>query len=200
MIRKKKRRLEDGSFVLVENDNDVIDVDKIPIKHKTPAPLIPPPKASCPISKTIRRPILPCYPIDEKNRSFQTQWYAQFDWLEYDEETDSCYCFPCNNFHVPIGQGQGSKQRLFVDTGFSNWHKALVPKKGLKGHNENTLHKEAHARWQESLKREKTGTRITDLVNNCDDHRACLESVFTVVKYISMNGLPFRGHREKNYN
>ena len=60
VIRKKKRRLEDGSFVLVENDNDVIDVDKIPIKHKTPAPLIPPPKASCPISKTIRRPILPC--------------------------------------------------------------------------------------------------------------------------------------------
>ena len=45
------------------------------------------------------RPFLK-FPKDNENRSFLTQWYEKYDWLEYSILRDSAYCFHCRHFNL----------------------------------------------------------------------------------------------------
>lgn len=48
------------------------------------------------------QPILVSYPLNKQNRSFLSQWFAKFSWLEYSEQTDSAYCYYCRHFSTGI--------------------------------------------------------------------------------------------------
>ncbi|XP_071702365.1 uncharacterized protein [Rutidosis leptorrhynchoides] len=55
------------------------------------------------------------------NRSFQAAWFDRFWWLEYFQENDAAYCFPCYLFiKKPIGR-VGSDR--FTALEFNTWEK-----------------------------------------------------------------------------
>jgi len=48
------------------------------------------------------QPILASYPSNKDKRSFRSQWFSQFHWLEYSEQTDLAYCYYCRHFSTGI--------------------------------------------------------------------------------------------------
>ncbi|CAF4599072.1 unnamed protein product [Rotaria socialis] len=48
------------------------------------------------------KPIRSSYPSNKDKRSFHSQWYSRFTWLEYSELTDSAYCYYCRHFSTGI--------------------------------------------------------------------------------------------------
>ena len=64
------------------------------------------------------RPIKNSYPqrlLGGQLRSFQASWYEKREWLEYVEELDACFSFPCRVFS-PSGV-----DKSFSETGYRNW-------------------------------------------------------------------------------
>ena len=74
------------------------------------------------------QPLLNNYPkrqFGNRQRSFNADWYDKYKWLEYSEELDSCFCFPCRVFLT------SAKENTFTKTGFNNWKNALDSGKGF---------------------------------------------------------------------
>ena len=68
---------------------------------------------------------------------------------------------------------------------------------GIAKHPISVLHKEAVKTWEEHKKRASSSqTANTMLMQRVPKHRTWLEMVFHVVRYLAMNGLPFRGDVE----
>lgn len=140
------------------------------------------------------RPLLEQYPKKKqgkRDRSFQSTWYDAFSWLEYFENVDACFCYPCQMF------SKGStKEKTFVETGFSNWKTAMESGKGLKKHEQSEVHIRAMASWKEKEFREKRGQTVQNLIQVKPEYKIWLKTVFNTTKYLVANGLSFRGHEE----
>ena len=141
------------------------------------------------------RPHLKSYPKKKQsgvNRSFNPQWYESYEWLEYCEELNACFCFACRVF-LPI-----SKEKVFTSTGFSDWKHALCTGKAIIGHNGTKGHEHAMALWAERTEREKDETQQVQnqIISIVSEHKQWVFAVFNVVRYLSANGLPFRGDTE----
>ena len=82
-------------------------------------------------------------------RSFQSSWSDKFEWLHYDADSDSAFCFTCIKApqHNMISSTKG--EVVFTETGFQNGKEALAKNKGLHKHESSECHKEAVARWRE---------------------------------------------------
>ena len=52
------------------------------------------------------------------NRSCQSQWFEDHQWLHYDAGKDSLFRYVCQN-------SERRKETAFISTGFNNWKKAL---------------------------------------------------------------------------
>lgn len=126
-----------------------------------------------------------------RDRSFQKTWYDAFPWLEYFEDQDACFCYPCQMF------AKGStKEKTFVVTGFSNWKTAMESGKGFKKHGQSEVHITAMASRKEKEFREKRGQTVQNLIQVKPEYRIWLKTVFNTSKYLVANGLSFRGHEE----
>ena len=145
--------------------------------------------------KEPHRPHLKSYPKKKQgkaNRSFNPEWYRNYSWLEYFEELDACFCFPCRVLLT------NSKEKVFTRTGFSDWKHALSTGKGIIGHNGSKGHENAMALWQERNLREKEKSRQiqNQVLSVTSEHKKWIFAVFNVVRFLSANGLPFRGDTE----
>lgn len=83
----------------------------------------------------INRIILKKYPKTD-DRSFRSQWFDLFKWLECCPEKDTCFCYPCRVFGTTE-----SKETTFIKTGFCQWKKALDKQKGFYKHDSSQVHK-----------------------------------------------------------
>lgn len=139
----------------------------------------------------ISRPKLASYPRNVGGRSFSATWYSSYEWLEYDEEKDACLCYPCRVYE------SNQKEKTFTVTGFRNWKNALTSNKGFKRHDISEIHVKARQQWMERTRRDQSDTAICSLLTKPDpEHRTWLFTVFSVIKYLVMNGLPLRGDVE----
>jgi hypothetical protein len=48
------------------------------------------------------QPQLAAYPVNKDKRSFRSNWFSQFPWLEYSKQTDSVYCYYCRHFNIGL--------------------------------------------------------------------------------------------------
>ena len=62
-------------------------------------------------------------------RSFQSAWFQQHDWLEYSEQADAVFCYPCR--HFSISGSHSESDVAFTIKGFSKWKKAQYRDGGL---------------------------------------------------------------------
>lgn len=84
------------------------------------------------IQRGLYRPNLEVFPTrtigksqNARNRSFSTDWYKDFNWLEYSPVKDAAFCFPCRYFTInsSITKGQ-NEEDAFTEKVFTSWNKA----------------------------------------------------------------------------
>jgi hypothetical protein len=135
-------------------------------------------------------------------RNFKAAWYEGRPWLEYITELDACLCYPCRVYFKNIDS-------TFVTTGFKDWKHAGTSticdgngkvKSNLKGfakHANSVQYKEAMKTWDEHKLRSSSSLSVNTLIlQKIPEHRTWMETVFNVVKFLAVNGLPFRGDVE----
>ena len=137
------------------------------------------------------------------DRHFKAAWYDGRPWLEYITEIDACVCYPCRVY-------SSNNDSPFVTTGFKDWKHAGTGKicddngnvkshlKGFAKHANSVPHRMAMKTWEEHKARSSSNLSINTMVlQKIPEHRTWVETVFNVVKFLAMNGLPFRGDVEK---
>ena len=99
-------------------------------------------------------------------RSFCSNWFGRFPWLEYSVSFDKVYCFACRHygstiFKVDPTDAPGKKfmrkkgATIYATTGFCRWAKAH---ERMQRHNSSARHLEAMGPWlEDTLNREKRG-------------------------------------------
>lgn len=55
-----------------------------------------------------------------QNRSFCSDWYKQYTWLEYSIKSNAAFCYACRMFADKLDDDVWTKK------GFSNWQKVSV--------------------------------------------------------------------------
>ncbi|XP_041997224.1 uncharacterized protein LOC121747282 [Salvia splendens] len=128
-----------------------------------------------------------------RKRKFVSHWFDEFkDWLEYSVTKEAAFCLYCYLFSRLHGNGQDA----FVSGGFTVWRK----KERLRDHVGN--HKSTHNRCrlacedlmnqaqhiEVSLAKQSTQSKL--------DYRLRLNATIISLRYLIMQGLPFRGHDE----
>ena len=58
-----------------------------------------------------------------KHRSFRSEWYKQYCWLEYSRERDAAYCYPCHLSPQNLGSTGKPSQKLDLVTGNMQWER-----------------------------------------------------------------------------
>ncbi|CAB3988081.1 Hypothetical predicted protein [Paramuricea clavata] len=142
------------------------------------------------------RPLLKQYPKKRqgnRERSFQSTWYNAFSWLEYFKDADACFCYPCQMFAK-----DSTKEKAFIESGFSNWKTAMESGKGFKKHEQSEVHMRAMASWKAKEFCEKRGQTVRNLIQVRPEHKIWLKTVFNTTKYLVAKGLSFRGHEENS--
>lgn len=144
------------------------------------------------------QPSLALYPkrsIGGTNRSFNKNWFAAYKWLEYNQDMDACFCFPCRVFLA------NSSEKTFTQTGFRDWKnaKSTGNKKGLSRHEESKNHQNAMALWADKERRERENKTIRHTVSQItSEQQKWLYAVFHVTRFLAGNGLAFRGESERS--
>lgn len=143
------------------------------------------------------QPHLKVYPsqtFGRKVRRFSSDWYSRYKWLEYNEEKDAAFCFACRVFNP------NPSEKKFTHIGFRDWHHALDAGKGFPKHNVSRAHENSMKNWasSESENSEGGSTVARAFVSINSDQKKWLFAVFNVTKYLSANGLPFRGSDESD--
>ena len=86
------------------------------------------------------QPNLKVYPgtrFGSKLRRFNSNWYSEYKWLEYNQELDACFCFPCRMF-LP-----NPTETTFTKTGYRDWKHAKEKGKGFDQHQSSNDHTKA---------------------------------------------------------
>lgn len=59
----------------------------------------------------------------KRSRSYQHQWFEQFEFIVYSMEKDGIYCLPCILF--PIENAPGGRAKLLITLPYNNWKDAV---------------------------------------------------------------------------
>ena len=126
-------------------------------------------------------------------RSFQAKWFSRWPWLHYSEETDSVFCFHCIKAYSQNKLlGVPNVEKTCISTGFTNWKEATTR---FVSHEASRCHKDAVLKMitlpatthdiGESLSKQHSKEKLVN--------RQCFLKLLATVKFLSRQGLPFRG-------
>lgn len=136
----------------------------------------------------------------DRNLKFQLSQLRQFSWLAYSAEEEGAYCRFCVVFGVKeTGKGNHQTFETLVETGFTNWKKALEK---FKTHQNNKYHKKA----TEDVENFKLiyENKKNDVISDIDSGRKQLQEenrkkLIPIVRSILLCGrqeIALRGHRD----
>lgn len=126
----------------------------------------------------------------KQNRSFQSRWFTEFNWLDYNEVEDSVTCFICKK-HLKNLEMEKNKEEAFLSNGFRNWKKALD---SFKEHQKSKCHIAALT-FEVTIPRcgniqEMTSEKIK---SNMQENRKCLLKIIEIIQFLGRQGLALRG-------
>lgn len=140
------------------------------------------------------------YKRDQNNRSFQEGWYKRWDWLDWNDGFERVMCFPCKMVNIVLGQRLFAKNSdsAFISTGFCNWKDAT---RCFQKHEQSSCHIEAVTRWCAHCK----GVNVTSQLNHHHNEnqkfaQKMLLKLLSTAKFLSRQGLAFRGHTTDSGN
>ncbi len=146
----------------------------------------------------------PCQPVagfpkNPQGRSFQSQWYAGNNWLEYSVEKDAMYCFSCRLF---LTEDKFKARTAWRTTGVVNWRKAVEK---IHEHAATEAHMISMVRWANYRKGPfveafKAQAAECELQNEKErqKNREILFRLIDITVYLARQGLAFRGHDESS--
>lgn len=150
---------------------------------------------------------VPCQPLihfpvsyfSGKARSFNSDWYKQYSWLEYSVQKDAAFCFPCRLFFSP-SIGHSRPEKSFTEIGFRDWKHATGTTGVLSKHANCKTHKLSVIAWQQYLAAEKHQSVAEQLGSNRAEqikkNRHYIASIIEVLLLCSKQEIAFRGHDE----
>ena len=134
----------------------------------------------------------PLRTFGKQQRGFNTSWYKTFPWLHYQEGSDSVLCFYCLVADKRGLKISGYMDEMFTNTGFSNWKKAIEK---FEKHQTSKSHREA---IDLVIKIPSPTKDVGEMLNRShaeqkDENRQVLLKIFSSVRYLSRQGIAFRG-------
>ncbi|XP_042396865.1 zinc finger MYM-type protein 1-like [Zingiber officinale] len=135
--------------------------------------------------------------MGKDNRCFREVWFKDRDWLEYSVSKDAAFCFWCYLFR-PSNIGFGGDD-VFTRSGFINWKKAIEKFNEHVGgvgsaHNEARIQFEGFKNQRQSVEYSFSSEKHELEVA----YRKRLTSILKVIRFLLLQGLPFRGHDESS--
>ncbi|KAK1377465.1 zinc finger MYM-type protein 1-like [Heracleum sosnowskyi] len=145
----------------------------------------------------------PCQPVDHvfpkilfgtKERRFNVKWFDSSwrPWLEYSVFKDAAFCFICYLFKAENTAGGDA----FVSEGFKAWNRIETIRDHVGKHT--SSHNNAVIAIE--LFTKQKGSIVTALSKQTDEimsaYRKRLEASITAIRWLLLQGLPFRGHDE----
>ena len=100
-----------------------------------------------------------------KARSFNSEWFQQYSWLEYSAKKDAAYCYPCRLFGS-TSICTSRPEKAFTTTGFRDWKHATGSKGMLLSHNNCISHRQAVVAWEQFRATSKTRSVAEQLGSN----------------------------------
>ncbi|CAK6975311.1 Zinc finger MYM-type protein 1 [Scomber scombrus] len=120
-------------------------------------------------------------------RSFSANWYNERDWLEYSQQADTAFCFPCRKF--------GGTDSVFTRTGYTNWKHANDKVTGFSRHSNSKEHQACMASWKEKEMQCNTGSEISTMVNfdQLAQNRLYGSAIVDIIEFLVSNEPPLLG-------
>ncbi|CAF4122768.1 unnamed protein product, partial [Rotaria magnacalcarata] len=136
---------------------------------------------SCSFNEPPSQPKLAIYPSSKDNRSFRSQWFSQFRWLE-------------TNFN------SRNQSDAFV-RGFNNWKHACSTNQGLLKHQHSKSHIQAHVNFEEYISRKNSASSILQVIDRSRNeiikqNRQKLTKIVSALHLCCRQMIAIRGHLE----
>lgn len=148
------------------------------------------------IAKVPTQPTGHNFPPSKDKRSFQKNWFKQYNWLEYSLEKDRAFCFYCYLFkHDRMDDKFGYD--VFTKVGFQKWKNAYMSLRVHVG-GANSIHNQARTAFDDfdnqrsSVKHKVSSYSKESLIK----YETRLETSLGIVSFLALQGEPFRGHDE----
>ncbi|KAG0411775.1 hypothetical protein HPB47_011113 [Ixodes persulcatus] len=146
------------------------------------------------------QPVLQSFPVTKygsDSRTFKSEWYTSFPWLEYSVTSNSAFCFSCRMFSTSNGQRSGSA--VFVTEGYRNWKKALQKDGGLRLHSNSAAHKLCQASWASFKQMKEKGAENSVAVHLSEaylkevrENRHYISVIADVLRFSAIQGIAQR--------
>ncbi|XP_012835791.1 PREDICTED: zinc finger MYM-type protein 1-like [Erythranthe guttata] len=137
----------------------------------------------------------PLKKFGNQNRKFNKVWFTEYStWLEYSVSKDAVYCLCCYLFKPDVGGQSGGDH--FGSEGFTNWKRN--DKLSIHVGGPNSAHNKA---WGKCADLMNQNQHIETIVCKQSDkekgkYKMRLNTSIEVARYLSTQGLAFRGHDE----
>ena len=136
--------------------------------------------------------------VGGKQRSFSSNWYKKYSWLEYSKQQDAGYCYPCRLFTTTT---DGRLHDTFITSGFRNWKHATGKTGILTQHDKCSAHLGAMEAWSQYKLNAKHHTSIGERIEAgrsqvISNNRHYLKTIIEVILMCAKQEIGFRGHRE----
>lgn len=145
------------------------------------------------------QPYLPEYPktlFGKQNRSFSSDYYKAYSFIEYSKEADAIFCFPCRLFQC--SSSGAYRDPAFIANGVCDWKNILAK---LQKHADGVPHRQCSEQWHCFEQTKATGSIAAQL---SESHRTSVQSnreyaasIVDILLYIGKQGLALRGHDER---
>ena len=136
--------------------------------------------------------------IGSKSRSFNSEWYRKYKWLEYSIQNNAVFCYACRLF--PAAATSRAEQALTY-TGYRDWKHATGKQGILEKHNAYHTHKQAMISWSQYVKNTEKGTTIAERLDSSrnlqiQENRHYMRTLAEIILLCARQDLGLRGHRE----
>lgn len=136
-----------------------------------------------------------------RNRSVQHSWFERFDWLHYNEENDSLFCFICIKACNMVGKSDSwysDVELAFLTVGFKNWKDANAK---FVAHQNSVFHKKC----ADLIIKRKSAISIDAQLQNAllkaqNDSKKCLLAIISSLRFLARSGIAIRGHESDEGN
>ncbi|CAF3654841.1 unnamed protein product [Rotaria socialis] len=155
---------------------------------------------SCSCNEPPSQPKLAIYPLSKHNRSFRSQWFSQFRWLEYSIQADAAYCYYCRHFNTRTNFNNRNQSDAFV-RGFNSWKHACSTNQGFLKHQYSKSHIQAHVNFEEYISRKNSASSILQVIDRSrteiiKQNRQKLAKIVSALHLCCRQMIAIRGHLE----
>ena len=149
------------------------------------------------------QPVRSTFPVtyfSGKARSFNPDWFRQYEWLEYSTHKDAAFCYPCRLFGSPSAC-TSRPERTFTQVGFRDWKHATGAKGALSIHHSCLSHKESVVAWKQLKASSKSGSVADQLgtlrAEQIKRNNHYMTSISNVLLLCCKQEIALRGHDER---